>query len=137
VKEIFAPDAFFERIVPALLALGRIPARTVFETARRHSSIFLRQIYALGMRAEDGKRAFWRAFIRVLWGNPVALEAFGYDCYYFYHLRRHADFIDREIAARLSSRGSNDVLDEVIRDGESATLGVPSEAPVLSSPDRG
>ena len=63
---------------------------------------------------------FWKALLRVLRKNPTALEAFGHDCFYYYHLNRHADFVDRELAAYLASPAPHDVLDEVVRESSPA-----------------
>ncbi len=114
VKEVFAPEAYFERIVPAVLALRGISHRALAALMRRHHATFLRIIYHLGIRGQGYRRLFWKAFLRVLFSNPTALEAFGHDCFYFYHLHRHADFVDRELAAYLASPTPGDVLDEVV-----------------------
>jgi radical SAM superfamily enzyme YgiQ (UPF0313 family) len=116
VKEVFAPEAFFERIVPAVLALRGLSHRALRRLMRRHLPIFLRLLYHIGTRERGYRLTFWKALLLVLWKNPTALEAFGHDCYYFYHLRRHADFIDRELERHLSSPGPHDVLDEVVQD---------------------
>jgi hypothetical protein len=83
---------------------------------RKHLATFLRQIYHLGIRGHGYRLIFWKALLRVLWSNPTALEAFGHDCFYFYHLNRHADFVDRELSSYLRSPAPDDVLDEAIRD---------------------
>ncbi len=121
VRELFAPEAFFERIEPAVLALRGISMRTLSGLLRRHLSVFLRQVYHLGIRARGSRMSFWRTLLRVLWKNPTALEAFGHDCYYFYHLNRHADFIDRELSRYLSSPPPDEVLDEVIHNPRPGT----------------
>ena len=57
----------------------------------------------------------------MLWKNPDALEAFGHDCFYYYHLNQHADFVDRQLAAYLSASARDEALDEVIQDSSPAT----------------
>jgi radical SAM superfamily enzyme YgiQ (UPF0313 family) len=129
VKELFAPEAFFERILPALLALGTIPRRTIYKLVLRHFPILFREVYYLGVRARGSRILYWKTLLRVLWKNPMALEAFGHDCYYFYHLNRHADFIYRELSTYLSSPASDDVLDEVIQDSQPGT---PARSPEVA-----
>lgn len=81
---------------------------------RKHRGTFLRLVYHLGIRGRGYRRLFWKALLRVLWRNPTALEAFGHDCFYFYHLNRHADFVDRELRSYLSAPGPDDRLDDVV-----------------------
>jgi radical SAM superfamily enzyme YgiQ (UPF0313 family) len=114
VKELFAPAPYFERIVPAVLALRGISRVALSRLLRKHFPTFLRLVYHLGVRGQGYRRTFWKALLRVLWRNPTALEAFGHDCFYFYHLHRHADFVDRELRAYLSSPGTDGHLDEVV-----------------------
>jgi radical SAM superfamily enzyme YgiQ (UPF0313 family) len=114
VREVFAPEPYFERILPAVLALRRIPRRTVARLLRRHFAVLLRQVYHLGVRIRGSRILYWKALLRVLFRNPDALEAFGHDCFYYYHLNRHADFVDRELAAYVSSPARDDELDQVI-----------------------
>jgi radical SAM superfamily enzyme YgiQ (UPF0313 family) len=116
VREVFAPERYFERVAPAVLALRRIPRSTVARLLRRHFPVFIREVYHLGVRIRGSRILYWKALLRVLWKNPDALEAFGHDCFYYYHLNRHADFVDRQLAAYLSSPAPHDVLDQVIRD---------------------
>jgi radical SAM superfamily enzyme YgiQ (UPF0313 family) len=116
VKQLFAPEAFFERIVPAVLDLRGISHRTLARLWRRQLGTFLRLVYHLGIKPRCGRRPFWKALVRVLWRNPTALEAFGHDCFYFHHLSRHAGFIDRALGAYLAAPPPDDVLDEVCRD---------------------
>jgi radical SAM superfamily enzyme YgiQ (UPF0313 family) len=125
VRDLFAPETYFERIVPAVLALRGMPMRTLSRALRRQGAVLPRLVYHLGMRARGARMPFWKALLRVLWRNPSALEAFGHDCFYFYHLNRHADFVDREIARHLSSSTTGDVLDDVIPD---SPTGVPAVA---------
>jgi hypothetical protein len=56
-------------------------------------------------------------------------EAFGHDCFYYYHLNRHAHFVDRELAAYLSSPARDDVLDQVVPD--SGPAAPPVRVPVV------
>jgi radical SAM superfamily enzyme YgiQ (UPF0313 family) len=116
VREVFATKDYFERILPAVLALRRIPRRYVARLLRRHFRVFLRQVYVLGIKNRGSRSLYWKALARVLWRNPDALEAFAHDCFYYYHLHRHADFVHRELAADLSSPASCDVLDPVVPD---------------------
>jgi radical SAM superfamily enzyme YgiQ (UPF0313 family) len=114
VRELFAPARYFERISPAVLALRGIPRAALSRLMRKHLATFLRLVYHLGIRGQGYRGLFWKALLRVLWKNPTALEAFGHDCFYFYHLNRHADFVDRELESYLSAAGPDDRLDEVV-----------------------
>jgi radical SAM superfamily enzyme YgiQ (UPF0313 family) len=122
VKELFAPEAYFKRILPALLALGSVPRRTVHSLFRRHFPILLRLVYHLGVRERGFRIWFWRTLLQVVWKNPAAIEAFGHDCFYFYHLNRHADVIDRQLSAYLSSPFPREVLDDVVRESRTQTV---------------
>lgn len=98
-----SPDAYFKRIVPSVLALRRIHRPTVARLLRRHFPAFLRQVYHLGVRIRGSRVLYWKALLRVLLKNPDALEAFGHDCFYYYHLNRHADSTEqlRHVSGRL------------------------------------
>lgn len=120
VKEVYGPKAYFERILPALLTLrNTIPLRAIYEIGRRYFPVLLREFYYLGVKAKGTRFYFWKTFLQVLWKNPAALEAFGYDCFYFHHLNQHANYIERELSRYLSSPSPDDVLDEVIRGPDS------------------
>jgi radical SAM superfamily enzyme YgiQ (UPF0313 family) len=114
VKQVFDPRAYFERILPALLVLKPRPRGTLHRLLRTHARVFLLQCYHLGVRSRASRVWFWKTLLEVLWKNPTALEAFGYESYYFYHLNRHAAHVDRELSSYLASPAPGDVLDEVI-----------------------
>ncbi len=116
VKEVYSSAAFFERILPALLTLRVKRPRATFRLLKDHFPVFFREVYHLGLRDRGSRIPFWKTLLRVLWKNPTALEAFGHDCYFFYHLNRHAAFIEGELSRYLSSPPPGDLLDEVIRD---------------------
>jgi radical SAM superfamily enzyme YgiQ (UPF0313 family) len=123
VRDVFASKSYFERVMPSMLALRRIHRPTVARLLRKHFLVFLRQVYQLGVRIRGSRILYWKALLSVLWANPDALEAFGHDCFYYYHLNSHADFVDRQIAADLgSSPAPHAVLDLVIQEsGPSAS----------------
>jgi radical SAM superfamily enzyme YgiQ (UPF0313 family) len=120
VTAVFEPRAFFERIRPALSTLrNHVPRRVIYTAVwRRYCLVFLRQCYHLGVKAKGSRRFFWRTFFQLLWRNPTALEAFGFDCFHFLHLNQHAGHVQREVSRYLSSPLPDDVLDEVIRGPE-------------------
>jgi radical SAM superfamily enzyme YgiQ (UPF0313 family) len=124
LRQVFAPEPYFQRILPAILALHRIPRRTVTRLLRTHLRVLLRQVYQLGVKLRGARRLYWKVLLRLLWKSPDALEAFGHDCFYYYHLNQHAEFVDRQLAAYLSSAAPEDLLDHAIRDSG------PSAAPV-------
>jgi radical SAM superfamily enzyme YgiQ (UPF0313 family) len=120
VQEIYGAQAYFERIMPALLTLRNItPRRVISRQWRRYFRILLRLFYHLGLRASGARRYFWKTFFQVLRKNPAALEAWGYDCFYFHHLNQHANYIQRALSSYLASPASDDVLDEVVQASES------------------
>jgi len=139
VRDVFAPENYFERIVPSLLALRRIHRPTVARLLRTYFVVFVRQLYELGVKVRGSRILYWKALLRVLWANPDALEAFGHDCFYYYHLNPHADFVDRQLAAYLSSSASHAVLDRVIQGSDptvSAVLPILRKGPHLPTAQR-
>ncbi|HXH09404.1 MAG TPA: B12-binding domain-containing radical SAM protein [Alphaproteobacteria bacterium] len=120
VQELYGPKAYFARILPAILTLrNQAPWRATYVQWRRGFPILLRLFYHLGFKARRARGYFWKTFFQVLWKNPAALEAWGYDCFYFHHLNQHAQHIQAALARYLASPSPDDVLDEVIRDSES------------------
>jgi len=117
VRRVFEPKAYFERTVPALLELR---AKVPLGALRRHglalSAVLLKETYHFGLRAHAFRLYFWRAFLRILWKRPGALEAFIFDCAVFHHLHGHAAHIQRELDRYLTSPHPDDVLDQTIED---------------------
>lgn len=115
VRELFQPGAYFARTVPAFLELQ---ARAPHGALRRHGlqllKVLLKELYYFGLRDSGLRSHFLRAFWRILRKRPAALEAFLFDCGVFYHLHRHADYIQRALANYLASPHPDDVLDAVI-----------------------
>ena len=115
VQEVYRPAAYFERTVPALLALQ---AKTPLGALRRHGAkllaVLLKELYYFGLRAKPIRLYFWKAFCQILWKRPAALEAFVFDCAVFHHLHQHADYVQRELAQYLSAPAPDDVLDAVL-----------------------
>jgi radical SAM superfamily enzyme YgiQ (UPF0313 family) len=119
VQEIYGPKAYFERILPAILTLrSKAPRRIIYQQWRRYFPTLLRLFYHLGLKAKTARGYFWKTFFQVLWKNPAALEAWGYDCFYFHHLNQHAAYIQRALSSYLASPSPNDVLDRVVQDPE-------------------
>jgi hypothetical protein len=116
IKDVFSPEAFFARIVPAVRALRGISHAMAARILRKQLPTVLRLFYVLGIQGAGYRRLFWMAFLRVLVSNPTALEAFGHDCFYFYHLSQHVRFIDRELRRHLATAGADPALDEVLPD---------------------
>ena len=115
VKEVYEPRAFFERLLPALLSLRcKLPLRAFYQVLRLHLPALLRGIYHLGVKAKGMRFYFWRTLFQVLWKNPLALDAFSYDCLYFHHLNQHADYVEREFLRYLSSPSPGVVMDAVV-----------------------
>jgi radical SAM superfamily enzyme YgiQ (UPF0313 family) len=113
VREVYDPEAFFARSLPALLSLrSKIPAALLWQQGRELLTVLLREFYHLGIKSKTMRRGFWKTFFQLAWKNPAALEAFVFDCGVFHHLNRHADHIQRELSAYLSQPSPDDVLDE-------------------------
>jgi radical SAM superfamily enzyme YgiQ (UPF0313 family) len=121
VREVFAPKAYFERVVPAVLALRRVHRPTVAGLLRKHFRVFLRQACHLGLRVRGSRLLYWKALLRVLFRNPDALEAFGHDCFYYFHLNRHAAYVERALTAYLASSADAE-LDRVVPRPDAAAL---------------
>ena len=117
VREIFQPQAYFARTLPALLELR---AGAPFGAVRRHGAklveVLLKEFYYFGLRAKSMRVFFWQALFQILWKRPAALESFVFDCAVFHHLHQHADYIQREFAKYLSTPHPDDVLDEAVGD---------------------
>ena len=115
VREVYAPRAYFERSVPALLALrAKWPPRSLWRDGSRLFVVLLAEAFHLGIRAKNLRFWFWKAFLQLLWKNPQALEAFAFDVSVFYHLQRHVHYVQSEISRYLLSPSEDDVLDQVI-----------------------
>jgi radical SAM superfamily enzyme YgiQ (UPF0313 family) len=126
VKELFAPGPYFERIQTALLALRHIPRGTVLRLAGRQLRVLPRLVYHLGVKDRATRRHFWKALGRLLRTNPDALESFAHDCFYYFHLSRHVDFVDRQLAAYLAaSPAPDEQLDRVIPATEAVVPSIP------------
>ena len=50
----------------------------------------------------------------MLWRNPLALEAFGWECFSCYYLSQHAAYVRRELVRYLAAPSAADVLDRVV-----------------------
>jgi radical SAM superfamily enzyme YgiQ (UPF0313 family) len=116
IKAIYEPRPFFERILPAALKLNRKrqPAKFNLKVVARDMRIFLRHLYHFGLKEKGCRKYYWRGLATLLLKNPLAIEAFVFDCFFYYHLKRHGKFIQRHLAAYLKNPSPDDVLDEVI-----------------------
>ena len=113
LEEIYAPEAFFRRIVPAHLSIRRV---TPSPLKAAYSLSLLRLIYRMGVREPELRGPFWGAFLRVARNNPRALGAFYYDCFHYYHLARHRGQARRAISDYLAAPAEGDVLDSLASD---------------------
>jgi radical SAM superfamily enzyme YgiQ (UPF0313 family) len=115
VQEIYQPEAYFARTLPAMLELNsRVPSRALYRHGAKLLSVLLKESYHLGIRPKTMRHHFWKALFQILWKRPGALEAFVFDCGVFHHLHQHAEYVQRELAAYLSSPDPDDPLDCVI-----------------------
>jgi len=121
VQEVYRPEAYFERIVPALLALrAKAPLAAILRHGAKLCSVLSKELYYFGLRAKPIRSHFWKAFFQILWKRPAALESFVFDCAVFYHLHQHAGYVACELAKYLSLPAPDDVLDDVVN-GRSLT----------------
>jgi radical SAM superfamily enzyme YgiQ (UPF0313 family) len=115
VKDIYEPQAFFARILPALLSLSKkFSLRGLYDTRRHYLLFGLRLTYHLGVKAQGVRRHFWKTLLTLLWSNPGALDAFYFDCFLFHHLNRHAYYVRQALSRYLSSPPHGDVMDQVM-----------------------
>jgi len=114
-KELYQPEAFFRRIVPALLEL-RYPTwhRGLFGVWFVHYAVMARQLFWLGIWSRATRRHYWRALLTISWKNPFALEAFGYECFHFWYLHQHVDWVRRHLLSYVEAPAPTDVLDEIV-----------------------
>jgi len=114
VRELYSPKNYFARILPALLELKmRVPPGVLWRHGWTLIKVLLKEIYHLGLRAKETKSHFWKTFLPLLRKNPAALEAFAFDASVYYHLHRHAAYVNDELEKYLSAPSFADVLDEV------------------------
>jgi radical SAM superfamily enzyme YgiQ (UPF0313 family) len=117
VQEIYRPEAYFARTLPAMLELrAGAPLAAVWRHGVKLLAVLLKEFYHFGLRARAIRFYFWKAFFRILLKRPAALESFIFDYAVFHHLHQHADYAQREIAKYLSTPAPDDVLDDVIND---------------------
>ncbi len=114
-REVYEPKSFFHRIMPALLMLRRKrwSFRFIWQKILAHPSYFLRQTYYLGLRERGSRRYYWRALLRLLWKNPSGIEAFCFDCYYYFHISHHGSSVQDRFSRYLQDPSPEDVLDQV------------------------
>jgi hypothetical protein len=115
VRDVYDPKAYFERILPALIRLRtKLPPGVLWRHGWTLLAVLIREIYHLGIRAKTARGYFWRTFLQLLRQNPAALEGFAFDSSVFYHLHRHAGYVERELSRYVSAPAAGDVLDRVV-----------------------
>jgi hypothetical protein len=115
VQEIYEPQAYFSRVLPALLSLqAKVPFDAVWRHGAKLLGVLLKESYHFGIRAKTMRFYFWKALLQILWKNPAALEPFVFDSAVFYHLHQHAGYVHHEIRRYLSAPFPDDVLDSAI-----------------------
>ncbi len=116
VDEIYQPENFFGRILPALLRLKKppIPGKLDWGVVFKDINSFIHHVYYFGIKEKDSRRYYWKAFFTLLFKNPRALLPFGIDCFFFYHLKRHARTIRDNLSRYLTDPLPDDVLDQKI-----------------------
>ena len=120
VRDIFQPEAYFARTLPAFLELqAKAPINSLRRNGLKLAEVLVKEFYYFGFRAKAFRSYFWQAFWQILWKRPGALESFVFDCAVFHHLHQHADYVQRELARYLSAPHPDDVLDKVVRDRDS------------------
>jgi radical SAM superfamily enzyme YgiQ (UPF0313 family) len=124
--DMFRPEAFFRRIVPAHLAL-----RKQIRPALRWDYLLtlLRLCAALGFATKETRIPFWKALFTILRRNPSALGAFCYDCMHYLHLFQHAAYIGQWVRDYLDHPHPDDVLDVALPFELESGTGVRAEDP--------
>lgn len=123
--ELYEAEAFFRRIVPALLSLRK----QVRPPMRRDYLVnFLRLVFQLGVLDRETRRPFWKALVRVARNNPPALGAFYYDCFHFSHLKEHRAAVESLLLGYLADPTPCDVLDDVMPRDRQAEAALPLSA---------
>jgi len=122
IRDLYQPKAFFGRILPGLLSLGKRKAAGAYKSTFSEIIIFLRQLYYLGFKDRGARGLYWKTFFTVLLKNPRAIEVFCVESTYFYHLRRHSSYVEESITRYLNQPSSKDVLDEVWKGKSSQSL---------------
>ncbi len=115
VHEIYRPEVYFARTLPALLDLRtKAPLAALWRHGTKLLAVLLQESYHFGFREKSIRVYFWQALWQILWKRPGALESFVFDCAVFHHLHQHADYIQSELYQYLSAPAAGDVLDEVV-----------------------
>lgn len=112
IQEIYSPERFFERSTNAVLQTRmRCSLRPNLRTLKWVIPSTLRKIWHLGIRAKEGRLDYLKGLCKVLVRNPSAIEAFGFDSYFFYHLHKHAAYTANRLEEYLADPGNSGVLD--------------------------
>ena len=120
VRDIFQPEAYFERTVPAFLELQvKAPIDSLRRNGLKLAEVLVKEFYYFGFRAKAFRFHFWRAFWQIFRKRPDALESFVFDCAVFHHLYQHAGYIQHELARYLAAPHPDDVLDKVVHHRDS------------------
>ena len=115
VREIYEPQAYFARTLPALLSLeAKIPLGAVRRHGTKLLAVLLKESFYLGLRSKAIRRHFWKALCHILLKQPTALEAFVFDCAVFHHLYQHAEYIQHALTEYLVKPAPSDVLDQTV-----------------------
>jgi len=122
VENLYSPENFFGRILPALLALDNVHRGLLWGQIREQYPVLLRICYHLGIKVRGARLRFWSVFFQVLRRNPQAVAAFGHDAYHFYRLREHAAYVSNQLKTYLAAAAPDDVLDEVIAEAQTAAV---------------
>jgi radical SAM superfamily enzyme YgiQ (UPF0313 family) len=117
IREVYDPEAYFTRILPALLRLQiNVPLRALWQLGWMLFIVLGKEAYHLGVRDKKTRKHFWKTLLQLLWKHPAALEAFAFDSSVFHHLQAHANYVRDELSRYLLAPAPEDVLDEVIAD---------------------
>ena len=117
VRWIYQPKAYFARVLSGLLELrAHAPLPALWRHGAKLVAVLLKEAYHLGFKDKSIRRDFWKALLKLLFKNPRALECFAFDSAVFYHLYRHALYIDDEIRRYLTAPDPDDVLDSTVVD---------------------
>lgn len=104
VGAIYAPEAYFGRMKRSALALRIRPTRGSFAPRKAMKDLrrFWGVVKTLTLETPNARGPFWRNFLAVLLRNPTAVKTAANMAALYIHLGPFADFVQREIDAKIA-----------------------------------
>lgn len=115
LREVYSPEAYFERTTRALLKTrATCSLRLDLRTLRWVIPSILWKIWYLGIRDRQARRHYLASLLTMIRYNPSAIEAFGFDSYFYHHFHNHAEYLTGLLRKHLDDPRNADVLDGVM-----------------------